>query len=161
MDGESKNKMEKYIKNGKYNASNNDFIYYENGNNCFCASISFGNKKIEVYQGNKNGGADYYDLPLKSQEELLKICGRSSYNTRQLMKYVRENDLNKKEETKNGLGVKLNLVGKDGNAFALLSLFRRTALKQGFTNEQIEPVLKEAQRSEYYHLLSTLMNNCN
>ena len=55
--------------------------------------------------------------------------------------------------------VKMNLIGLDGNAFALLGAFSREAKKQGWTEEQIETVTKEAKKGSYNHLLCTLMDN--
>lgn len=149
--------MENYIRNGRYNASSGDFIYYESGNNCFCANVKFDNSGVQVYQGNKHGGADFYDLPLSAKEELLKICGYSRYNTRQLMKYVRENDLNKKPEEKNGLNVKTKLTNE--NSFALLAKFRKQALKQGYKTEEIDTVLTKAKSGGYETLIATLAEN--
>jgi len=151
--------MSMYIKNGRYNASSNMFIYYEKSNKNFWASID--DKKIEVCYGPCSGDCDYWDLDIKHKDELLKIVDNYGFDTRKLLKYVKYNNLNKKEEVKNGLGVKLNLVGKDGNSFSLLSLFSRTALKQGFTVEQINPILEEARSGDYSHLLCTLLDNCN
>lgn len=149
--------MEKYIVNGKYSASNNDFIYYESGNNCFCANMKFDGSGVEVYQGNKDGDGDYYDLPLSAKEELLKICDNSSSNTRALMKYVRANDLNKKEETKNGLGVKMKLTNE--NSFSLLAKFKRQAIKQGYTMEEVKPILDKATSGSYENLICVLADN--
>ena len=149
----------KYIKKGRYNPSNNMFIYYEIGNKCFWAGND--GKTIEVCYGPSSGGCDYWDLPMKSKKDLLQIIDENGLDTRKLLKYTRANDINKEKETKNGLGVKLNLVGKDGNAFSLLSLFRRQALKQGIDEIEVERVMKEAKSSDYSHLICTLMDNCN
>jgi hypothetical protein len=56
--------------------------------------------------------------------------------------------------------VKLNLVGLDGNAFSLMGAFRRQAKKEGWTAEEIDAVLDEAQTGDYDHLLATLDNHC-
>ena len=144
-----------FIVNGKYSASNGDFIYYEAGNNSFCASIS--GEMVEVYYGNKNGGADFYELPLTAKDELLRICNNSVHNTRALMKYVRENDLNKEVEKKNGLGVKMKLTNE--NVFSLLAKFRRQAKKQGIDEVEVDNVIKEAKSGDYKNLLYVLSNN--
>ena len=56
--------------------------------------------------------------------------------------------------------VKLNLVGIDGNAFSIMGVFQRQARKEGWTHEEIEEVLKEAQSSDYDHLLCTILSHC-
>lgn len=151
--------MKKYIRNGKYNASPCDFIYYENGNNNFTAREN-GNG-VEVYYGANSGGGEYYDLPISAKKDLLKICGYCTYNTRALTNYARKNDINRKEETKNGLGVKMSLVGKDGNAYSLISLFRQKALKQDIDKVKVEEVITNAKSKDYSHLIYTLTSNCN
>lgn len=54
--------------------------------------------------------------------------------------------------------VKLNLVGKDGNAFAVMGLFRQKARKEGWTSEEIKTVLDEAMSGDYDHLLQTILS---
>jgi hypothetical protein len=64
--------------------------------------------------------------------------------------------LNRKE----GLGVKLNLEGEDGNAFALMAAFKQAALRQGIERAEVDKVLKEAMSGDYDHLVQTLITNC-
>ena len=52
--------------------------------------------------------------------------------------------------------VKLDLVGLDGNAYAVLGAFKRAAITQGFESDWVENVLKEATSGDYEHLLSTI-----
>jgi hypothetical protein len=56
--------------------------------------------------------------------------------------------------------VQLNLVGLDGNAFSLMGAFQAQARKEGWTNQEIEKVLKEAQSGDYDHLLLVLSSYC-
>ena len=56
--------------------------------------------------------------------------------------------------------VNLRLVGLDGNAFFLLGAFRKRARKDGWTEEQIEKVTKEAMSGDYHHLVATLSKYC-
>lgn len=56
--------------------------------------------------------------------------------------------------------VKLNLVGIDGNAFALMGAFRKQAVKEGWEPEEIQEVLDDAMSKDYNHLLSTLQERC-
>lgn len=56
--------------------------------------------------------------------------------------------------------VELRLVGLDGNAFYLLGAFQRAARRQGWNSEDIEKVLKEAQSSNYDHLIYVLSSHC-
>jgi len=84
--------MKNYLKPGKYNPSVNNFIYYEKNSNVFWADLDKDN--IEVYYGKSSGGGEYYDLPLKSETELLKILELLGENTRALVSYVIKNKLN-------------------------------------------------------------------
>jgi hypothetical protein len=61
------------------------------------------------------------------------------------------------EETKKR--VKLELVGLDGNAFALIGAFQRAAREQGWTKEEIAKVRNECMAGDYDHLLMTLMDH--
>ena len=56
--------------------------------------------------------------------------------------------------------VKLKLVGLDGNAFALMGAFSRQAKKEGWDKEDIDAVIAECKKSDYSHLVSTLMAHC-
>jgi hypothetical protein len=56
--------------------------------------------------------------------------------------------------------VKLNLVGLDGNAFALIGSFQAQARKEGWTADEIKEVREEAMSGDYNHLLCTLMEHC-
>jgi hypothetical protein len=56
--------------------------------------------------------------------------------------------------------VKLNLVGVNGNAFAVMGVFSNAARRQGWTKEEIDKVLNEAMSSDYNHLLATIMEHC-
>ena len=62
------------------------------------------------------------------------------------------NEINKK--------VTLELVGLDGNAFALMGAFQRQARREGWTPEEIKTVLDECQSGDYDHLLQTLVSVC-
>ena len=57
--------------------------------------------------------------------------------------------------------VELELVGLDGNAFALMGAFSQAAKRQGWTKEEIDKVLTECKSSDYNHLLHTLVCHCN
>jgi hypothetical protein len=56
--------------------------------------------------------------------------------------------------------ISLNLIGLDGNAFALMGAFQRQARKEGWTKEEINTVLEECQHGDYNHLLVTLIEHC-
>ena len=51
----------------------------------------------------------------------------------------------------------LNLVGNDGNAFAILANAKRAALKAGWTSEQISEFMTKAKEGDYDNLLCTCM----
>jgi len=53
--------------------------------------------------------------------------------------------------------VKMELVGIDGNAFALMGAFSKNAERQGWSEEEIGLVLDECRSSDYNHLLQTLI----
>lgn len=52
----------------------------------------------------------------------------------------------------------LNLIGQDGNAYALLAHFKRQAKRAGWTEEEIKAKRDEATSGDYDHLLSTLID---
>jgi hypothetical protein len=52
----------------------------------------------------------------------------------------------------------LKLEGKNGNAFVLLAHFRNEARRAGWKPEEIKKTLEEATKSDYDHLLQTLIN---
>ncbi len=56
--------------------------------------------------------------------------------------------------------ISLNLVGLDGNSFALMGAFRSQAEKEKWSDEEIEAVLDEAKSGEYNHLVATLSAHC-
>ena len=53
--------------------------------------------------------------------------------------------------------IKLSLVGVDGNAFAVLGVFRNRAEREQWTKEEIDSVIKEAMSKDYDHLLQTII----
>lgn len=63
-------------------------------------------------------------------------------------------------ENKIGKTVDLELVGVDGNAYAIMGVFSRQARREGWTQEEIDQVLEEAQSGDYDHLLATIMTYC-
>ncbi len=56
--------------------------------------------------------------------------------------------------------VNLELVGLDGNAFALIGAFQKQARKEGWTPEEIKAVRDEAMNGNYDHMLATLVEHC-
>lgn len=55
----------------------------------------------------------------------------------------------------------MQLVGTDGNAFAILGAFQHNAKRQGWTKKEIDLVLKEATSGDYNHLLATIVKYVN
>jgi hypothetical protein len=55
--------------------------------------------------------------------------------------------------------VRMQLVGADGNAFAILGRFQREARRQGWSKDDIDKVVKDATSGDYDHLLCVMMNN--
>ena len=56
--------------------------------------------------------------------------------------------------------VKLTLVGIDGNVFFLMGAFRHQASKEGWAEEEIDVVIKDAMSGDYDHLLTVLTSHC-
>jgi len=56
--------------------------------------------------------------------------------------------------------VSLNLVGLDGNAFALMGAFSAQARREKWTKDEIDSVLKECTSGDYNHLLAVLTDHC-
>lgn len=56
--------------------------------------------------------------------------------------------------------VKLDLIGVNSNAFAIMGAFREQAIQEGWTPKEIALVLEEAQSGNYDHLLATISNHC-
>lgn len=59
---------------------------------------------------------------------------------------------------------KYNLVGRDGNAFAILGYVRSAMKEQRFSREEIDIYSKEATQSDYVHLLGKsveMIEECN
>ncbi len=51
----------------------------------------------------------------------------------------------------------LELVGLDGNAFAILGRAKRVAQRTGWTKEEVDKMLEEAMSGDYDHLLQTMV----
>jgi len=60
-------------------------------------------------------------------------------------------DVNEREKPR------LELVGNDGNAFAIMGNARRVASKAGWSREEIDLVMDEAMSGDYDNLLVTMM----
>lgn len=55
--------------------------------------------------------------------------------------------------------VKNQLVGQDGNAFALMGTWQRKAKKAGWTNSECAVVTEQCMSGDYDNLLNTLMKH--
>ena len=53
--------------------------------------------------------------------------------------------------------ITVQLVGNDGNAFAILSAVKRALRKGGASQEEIDKFLDEAMAADYDNLLQTCM----
>lgn len=56
--------------------------------------------------------------------------------------------------------VHCDLVGKDGNAYALMGHWGAAARRAGWPKPEIDRVLEDARSGDYEHLLRTLTRNC-
>jgi hypothetical protein len=52
--------------------------------------------------------------------------------------------------------VKLQMVGLDANAFAIMAAFQRQARREGWTKQEINAVLDKARASDYDNLVNTI-----
>lgn len=55
--------------------------------------------------------------------------------------------------------VKIQLVGLNSNAFALMGAFQGAAKKQGWSREEVDLVLNECKKGDYDDLLNCLMEH--
>lgn len=55
--------------------------------------------------------------------------------------------------------VQIELVGLDGNAFSIMGAWSGAAKRQGWTKEEIDAVLAEAESGDYDNLLSVIMRH--
>lgn len=53
----------------------------------------------------------------------------------------------------------VKLLGKDGNAYAIIGACRRAGRKAGWSNEQLEELVAEMTSGDYNHLLVTAMRH--
>ncbi len=63
-------------------------------------------------------------------------------------------------ENKINKTIDLELVGLDGNAFAIMGAFTRQARREKWTQEEINLVLDEARSGDYNHFLATISDYC-
>ena len=63
-------------------------------------------------------------------------------------------------DTKQQFKVNLDMVGLDGNAFAIMGAFQRQARREGWTKEEINEVLDKARSGDYNNLVKTIMDHC-
>lgn len=54
-------------------------------------------------------------------------------------------------------GISVKLIGRDGNAFAILGAVRQAMRRANVPEETIEKYLTEAKSGDYNHLLATTM----
>ena len=54
----------------------------------------------------------------------------------------------------------VELVGTDGNAFAVISKCMRALWKAGYTPEEVKKFQSEAMSGDYNHVLATCMKWC-
>ena len=54
--------------------------------------------------------------------------------------------------------IEVELVGQDGNAFAIMGRVSAALRRAGVSKEEIDIYLKESRSGDYDHLLQTAMN---
>jgi len=55
--------------------------------------------------------------------------------------------------------VKMTLVGVNANAMSLMAAFQKNALRQGWTQQEVNNVLAECKSGSYDHLVCTLLDH--
>lgn len=55
--------------------------------------------------------------------------------------------------------VKMDLVGEDGNAFAIMGRFKRAARRDNWTDEEVKTVLDACTSGDYNNLLTTILDH--
>lgn len=60
------------------------------------------------------------------------------------------------ETVLNQTGIKVKLIGEDGNAFYILGKVQRALCEAKQSKEFIDAVIKEATSGDYSHLLATV-----
>jgi len=63
----------------------------------------------------------------------------------------------KRAKSELGVKPKLNLLGEDGNTFAILGRAQRTLRRAGYPKKKVDEFMKEATSGDYNHVLSTVM----
>ena len=56
--------------------------------------------------------------------------------------------------------ITLDLEGTNANAFAIMGAFKRQAEREGWSQDEINIVFKQAKSDDYDHLVSTLQLYC-
>lgn len=56
--------------------------------------------------------------------------------------------------------VNLNVVNPSVNVFMLIGLFKGQAKEEGWSDEEINQVVDEANSGDYKHLVATIKNHC-
>ncbi len=52
----------------------------------------------------------------------------------------------------------VKLIGRDGNAFAIIGAARKALKEAGYSQEEVEQYTKEAKSGDYDHLLAVTMS---
>jgi hypothetical protein len=53
--------------------------------------------------------------------------------------------------------IEVDLIGQDGNAFAILARVKKVLKANGVSKKEIDAFMEEAMSGDYNHLLSTVM----
>ena len=67
--------------------------------------------------------------------------------------------MTQRSETKKELrqtGIKVQLIGADGNAFAMIGLVRRALRQAGYGEDFVRAFMDDAASSDYQHLLAVI-----
>jgi len=54
----------------------------------------------------------------------------------------------------------VNLIGKDGNAFAIIGEVTKVMMEHGYDKKDVNEYLNEAMGGDYDHLIKTTMEYC-
>lgn len=55
--------------------------------------------------------------------------------------------------------VKVDLVGQDSNIFKLMSVFRKAAIRQGYSEDDVDALFEEVKKCDYHQAVGLLLEN--
>jgi len=119
--------------------------------------FEFGIRWIEDVLGNEEKGCSIYPERIKG------YCSWDYFGKEDMFDQDKDGNASRKdvrmEKTNSGTvtGVKVKLIGDDGNAFAIIGKVKNTMRRSGVSKEIIDEYVKEAMSGDYDNLLTVTM----